>query len=221
MSQVQVTLKLATSLDGAIALASGESRWITSPEARAQGHRLRAAHDAILVGIGTALADDPELTARFEPAPPRQPLRIVLDRGARLPAHARLIASRDQGEVLVACAETAPEARREALSAAGARVATISVRPGESELQAGLRLFADQFGVRSLLVEGGGQVAAAFLREGLVQRLEWFRAPILIGGDGVRGVGALALSRLDAAPRFERIAFQALGPDLWESYKRI
>lgn len=205
----QVTLKLATSLDGRIATASGESRWITGEPARLEGHRLRAAHDAILVGVETVLADDPELTARLPGRPVDQPLRVVLDSRLRTPATSK-VAHGDS--LILTVAEPAPVGT--------AVVERVEAEDGRPSVAAGLSALKRR-GVTSVLIEGGGQVAASFLRAGLVDRLEWFRAPILLGGEGRPCVAALALSRLSDAPRFRRLAAEPCGDDLWERYERL
>lgn len=206
----QVTLKLATSLDGRIAMASGESRWITGEAARLEGHRLRAAHDAILVGVETVLADDPELTARLHGRPVDQPLRVVLDSGLRTPPKAKVASG---GDSLILTA--APPSR-----VGTAVVEQVEASEGRPSVIACLSALKRR-GVASVLIEGGGQVAASFLRAGLVDRLEWFRAPILLGGEGRPCVAALALSQLSDAPRFRRLAVEPCGDDLWERYERI
>ena len=205
----RVTLKLATSLDGRIATASGESKWITGESARLEGHRLRAAHDAILVGVGTVLADDPELTARLPGRPVDQPLRVVLDSRLRTPATARVA----QGDALILTAA-------EPSIVGAARVERVDAPDGRPSPEASLRAIR-RAGGRSVLIEGGGQVAASFLRAGLVDRIEWFRAPILLGGEGRPCVAALALARLADAPRFRRLAAEPCGDDLWERYERL
>jgi len=207
---IAVTLKLATSLDGRIATASGESRWITGEAARLEGHRLRAAHDAILVGVETVLADDPELTARLPGRPVDQPLRVVLDSRLRTPATAKVASGGDT--VILTAAEPAP--------VGVALVERIEVVDGRPSVRGSLSALKRR-GVTSVLVEGGGQVAASFLRAGLVDRLEWFRAPILLGGEGRPCVAALALARLSDAPRFRRLAVEPCGDDLWERYERV
>jgi diaminohydroxyphosphoribosylaminopyrimidine deaminase/5-amino-6-(5-phosphoribosylamino)uracil reductase len=212
---VRVTLKLATSLDGRIATASGESRWITGAEARAQTHRLRAEHDAVLVGVETALADDPELTVRTEGFTGRQPARVVLDSRQRLSETCKLVATARETPTFVVSIEE-PQAR---LTDAGVRVLQVKAAGDRPELEHALERLADA-GIGSILVEGGGQVAASFLRCGLVERIEWFRAPILLGGEGRPAIGALALEALAEAPRFKRVAVEALGPDLWERYEK-
>jgi diaminohydroxyphosphoribosylaminopyrimidine deaminase/5-amino-6-(5-phosphoribosylamino)uracil reductase len=212
-----VTLKLATSLDGRIATAAGESRWITGEPARQAVHGLRAQHDAVLVGVETALADDPELTVRLAGYQGPQPARVVLDSRQRISPASKLVATARQiPTYVVSVIPPAP-----ALIAAGVRVLCVpAVGEDRPELQAVLRALAAE-GLARLLVEGGGQVAASFLRCGLVDALEWFRAPIVIGGEGRPGVGALALSALVDAPHFRRVETRELGDDLWERYERI
>ncbi|MEJ0058981.1 MAG: RibD family protein [Terricaulis sp.] len=216
---MHVTLKLATSLDGRIATAGGESRWITGPEARVQTHRMRIECGAVMIGAGTARADDPELTARGDPAPKRQPLRIVLDSAFGLPLGSRLIASLKDAPLLVIGAEGADPARQIALEAAGAETALVPPAEGGVDLAAALAVIEGR-GRARVLVEGGGRVAASLIKANLVDRLEWMRAPIVLGEEGVPAIGPLALERLSEAPTLRRVALRELGPDLWESYER-
>lgn len=204
-----VTIKLATSLDGRIATASGESQWITGEAARLEGHRLRARHDAILVGIGTVLADDPGLTVRLPDHAGPQPLRVVLDSRLRTPETAQVA----RGNTLI-LTTIAPHPVGEA------EVVQVVEADGRPTLKATLDILHAR-GVRSVLIEGGGEVAASFLREGRVDRMEWFRAPILLGSEGRPCVGALALAKLADAPKFRRKAVQVVGDDLWERLERI
>lgn len=219
MTRPHVTLKLATSLDGRIAIASGESRWITSPEARAEVQRLRAAVNAVMIGIGTARADDPELLARTDPPPRRHPLRVVLDTEFTLAPRGRLFASLNQAPLLVIGAADPGGAKQKALEAAGAQTAVVSPGPGGVDAEAALDLLATE-GIERVLVEGGGQLAASLLMAEAVDRLEWFRAPIILGGDGRPSVAALELALLSEALAWRRVALRELGPDLWESYER-
>ena len=205
----RVTLKLATSLDGRIATASGQSKWITGEAARLAGHRLRAAHDGILVGIETVLADDPELTARLPGRPVDQPLRIVLDSRLRTPATARIAGA---NTLILTAAAPSPIGAAEI-----EQVEAADGRPSPAAVLATLK----RRGVRTLMIEGGGRVAASFIAAGLVDTLEWFRAPILLGGDGRACVAGLALARLSDAPRFRRLAVEPCGDDLWERYERL
>jgi diaminohydroxyphosphoribosylaminopyrimidine deaminase/5-amino-6-(5-phosphoribosylamino)uracil reductase len=212
-----ITLKLATSLDGRIATAAGESRWITGPQSREQVHRLRAAHDAVVVGIETALADDPELTVRLAGWNGRQPARVVLDSRQRLTPECKLVkTAREVPTYVIATAEPDP-----ALVEAGVRVLTVpALGEDRPDLKTVVRALAAE-GLRDLFVEGGGQVAGSFLRCGLVDALEWFRAPILLGGEGRPGIGALAVAALAEAPHFRRVEVSQLGDDLWERYARL
>lgn len=211
-----VTLKLATSLDGRIATARGESRWITGEAARAAGHGLRAKSDAVLVGIETALADDPVLTVRDAELNGPPPARIVVDSRQRLPSAARLVETARQVPTLVVSA-TAPQSR---LLGRGVTVIEAPGRDGRVDLRQALKVLAER-GLLRILVEGGGQVAAALLRSGLVQRIEWFRAPIILGSEGRPAVGALSLDFLREAPTFCRERVVTVGQDLWESYAAV
>jgi diaminohydroxyphosphoribosylaminopyrimidine deaminase / 5-amino-6-(5-phosphoribosylamino)uracil reductase len=213
---MSVTLKLATSLDGRIATAAGESRWITGEKAREQVHRLRAAHHAVVVGIETALADDPELTVRLPAHEGRQPARVVLDSRQRLtPACKLVVTAREIPTYVIATG--APET---ALTDAGVRVLTVpAIGEDRPDLKTVVQALAKE-GLSNLFVEGGGQVAGSFLRCGLVDAIEWFRAPILIGGEGRPAIGALAVAALAEAPHFRRVEVTQLGDDLWERYAR-
>lgn len=212
-----VTLKIATSLDGRIATATGESRWITGAEAREAVHRLRAEHDAVLVGAETALADDPELTVRLPGYAGPQPARVVLDSRQRLADGCKLVATAREIPTYVV-STTPPEPR---LVNAGVKVLQVhAVGEERPELRDVMDALAVE-GLNRVFVEGGGQVAASFLRCGLVDRLEWFRAPTIIGGEGRPGIGALALAALSDAPRLRRLDVRPVGPDLWERYERI
>ncbi|MFA4899871.1 MAG: RibD family protein [Brevundimonas sp.] len=206
---MRVTLKLATSLDGRIATASGESQWITGEAARLEGHRLRAAHDAILVGVETVLHDDPELTARLPGRSVDQPLRVVLDSRLRTPQAAKVA-----GENTLIL--TAAEPR----SIGAAKVVQVAVEDGRPTIPAVLKVL-EAAGATSLLIEGGGQVAASFLRANAVDVLEWFRAPVLLGAEGRPCVAALALAKLTDAPKFRRLGAEPVGDDLWERYARL
>jgi diaminohydroxyphosphoribosylaminopyrimidine deaminase/5-amino-6-(5-phosphoribosylamino)uracil reductase len=220
MNRPYVTLKVATSLDGRIATGSGESRWITGGAARAEVQKLRAAHDAVMVGSATARADDPELLARTDPLPARQPLRVVLDTEFALPAIGRLFASLGSAPLLIIGGDDGGAERRVALEAAGAE--TVAVARSASGLDVNAALVAlRERGVGRGLCEGGGQVAASLIAAEAVDRIEWFRAPIVLGGEGRPAVAALALSKLADAPVFRRVALRELGPDIWESYERV
>lgn len=212
-----VTLKVATTLDGRIATRSGESKWITGPAARARTHLERARHDAVLVGIGTALADDPDLTCRLPGVDLRPVVRVVLDRQVRMDPQGGLARTARQAPVWVLCAdghETSAAAK--ALVAQGVEV--VPAGPAVDVAEA-LRVLAGR-GVTRLMVEGGGRVAASFLEAGLVDRLLWFRAPKVIGGDGLAAVAELGLDRLADCPDFSWLAVEDVGGDVVELTER-
>lgn len=211
-----VTLKLATSLDGRIATASGESRWITGPDAREAVHRLRARHDAVLVGIGTALADDPELTVRLPDHDGPQPTRVVLDSRLRLSPESKLARGARHTPVIVVTAGRS----NKRLTDLGVRVIEGGSKDGRPDIAAAMRALTAE-GLGRIFVEGGGEVAASLLGAGLVDRLEWFRAPVLLGAEGRPAVGGLEFGPLASAPRWRRLAVEVVGDDLWERYERL
>lgn len=215
-----VTWKVATSLDGRIATQSGQSQWITGEGARAHGHLERARHDAILVGVGTAIADDPELTCRLPGLEDRSPVRIVLDTRLRLPMTARLIAgARFTATWLIARQDNDP-LRLRALRDLGVDVIEVPLDADRRlDLTFALRALSDR-GVTRLLVEGGARVATALIASDLVDHILWYRAPLLIGGDGLSAVVPFGLASLAAAPRFERTGLRRLGDDWLETYQR-
>lgn len=214
-----VTLKAATSLDGRTAAHTRASKWVTGEPARARGHLLRAQHDAILVGSATARDDDPELTCRLPGLEARSPVRIVLDGRLRLSLTSRLVRTARQAPVWVMTLPTADGARRTAFQECGVEV--IAVPPdsgGALDLGHALQALGKR-GITRLLVEGGSRVAASFLRAGLVDRIAWFRAPMVMGGDGVPVAASFGIDAPDRAPRFERIAADPVGEDLLETYR--
>jgi diaminohydroxyphosphoribosylaminopyrimidine deaminase/5-amino-6-(5-phosphoribosylamino)uracil reductase len=213
-----VTLKAATSLDGRIATRTGESRWITGGQARAHGHLLRASHDAVLVGIGTAVTDDPALTCRLPGMAGCAPVRVVIDGRARLPiSHALLAGARDHPTWIVSSAALGFRSRRAAYQRAGAEIIEVAAGEGHRpDPRLALEALAAR-GVTRVLVEGGGRLAGALMRLRLVDRIAWFRAPSLIGDDGIAAVAPFGVDRIEDAPRFVRASLATLGPDLLET----
>jgi len=215
-----VTLKTATSLDGRIATHGGESQWITGPEARARGHYLRAIYDAVLVGIGTAAADRPRLTCRLPGLEDRSPVRIVVDGRLRLPLTDSLVADARAVPTWLVTLPKGDAARRRAYTDSG--VELIDVVPdadGRPDLATLLRLLGGR-GLTRVLVEGGSHLAAGLLRAGLVDRIAWFRAPGVMGGDGIPTAAPFGVDRLADMPRFAREAVLETGADLLEIYGR-
>jgi diaminohydroxyphosphoribosylaminopyrimidine deaminase/5-amino-6-(5-phosphoribosylamino)uracil reductase len=208
-----VTVKMAMTLDGKIADRDGTSRWITGEAARQEAHRLRSEADAILVGVGTVLADDPALTVRRERAWPREPYRVVLDSAARTPADARVVRGPTPARTLVVTGDGAPPDRIRDLEAAGALVVSAGDRDGRVDLRAMLAELHRRE-VRSLLVEGGAEVNGAFLAAGLVDRVAVFMALVLLGGRGATpAVGGPGLALANAL-RLRDVAVRSVGADL-------
>ena len=211
-----VTLKIAQSLDGKTATATGESKWITGDAARAYGHLLRARHDAILIGISTALADDPELTCRLPGLEDRSPLRVVLDTRQKLNDWSKLAQSAGATPTLVYTTADGGGA----LMACGVEVAKVARDArGRPDVAAVLTDLAKR-GVTRLLVEGGSIVHSSFLDRDLADRLEVFRSPMVLGAAGQCGISSLAAMTLGEAPRFRPTGRRSLGPDLLESFAR-
>ena len=210
-----VTAKFAISLDGRIATAAGESRWITGEAARAEGHRLRQRHDAILVGAGTVLEDDPRLTNRL-PGAARQALRVVLDSTLRIPAEAALLTGQGEAPTLVATTARAPEAAVAAVESAGAEVLRLPASGPRERVD--LAALLEELGRRdllSVLVEGGAEVHGAFFDAGLVDAVVAFVAPIVIGGERApSAVGGAGVKTLSDALRLEDLEVTRLGDDL-------
>lgn len=207
-----VTLKLATTLDGRIALASGESRWITSPPAREFVHRLRDASDAVMVGSETAITDDPVLNVRRGERIVRTPIRILLDGRLRVSRTSRLFDLTEDAQTWVICRKGARGLQK--ARAASTRLFEVPrAKNGFVDLPRAFRRLAKE-GLTTVLVEGGGRLAAALLRADLVDEVHWILAPRMIGGDGRAGLGALGLEHLSDAVAIDPIRVKRLGVDL-------
>lgn len=209
-----VTLKCAMSLDGKIATRTGDSKWITGLAARRYVHRERAQAGAVVCGVGTVLADDPMLTARFAGVP-RQPLRVILDSLLRTPPTARVVESARDFPTLIAAGVEAPAAKEDALEARGVQIVRL---PSDNYSGVSLNALLAELARRqviSLLVEGGGETHASFLSAGLADRLLWFVAPLIIGGRDARspveGLGATAVAD---AVRMSRLRVRRIRDDL-------
>jgi len=206
-----VTLKYAQTLDGRIATATGHSHWISSPPSLRLAHALRATHDAILVGAGTVLADDPELTVRLVKG--KNPLRIVLDGNLCMPLTAKILRHQEQAQTLVATSPDAPADKFAALHEMGIETLCVDeATPGRINLKKLLRALGDRL-IASLLIEGGAGVITAILKEGLADRLVVVVAPKIIG-KGIEAVGDLGLRSMDEAIRFQRCRTMKKGDDL-------
>jgi len=214
------TLKTATTLDGRVATATGQSKWITGAPARAFAHGLRADHDAIMIGIGTALADEPSLTCRLPGLEQRSPIRIIADSSLRLPADSPLAKTARDVATWVVAAKGADGGKRKALEATGVEVIEAET---DEDGRPDLGWLATELGRRGLtrvLVESGGDLAAAMVKRDLIDRLAWFRSPKLIGGDGRGAVAAFGIDAVAEAPSFARDSISDAGDDVLETYRR-
>jgi diaminohydroxyphosphoribosylaminopyrimidine deaminase/5-amino-6-(5-phosphoribosylamino)uracil reductase len=213
-----VILKAGMTLDGQLATATGESRWITSEPSRREAHQLRRHADAVLVGIGTVLADDPSLTARtgtrLEKLAPRQPLRIVVDSRLRTPLKARILAQQDKAKTIIATTAAAPAVRRSVFQKKGTQVLTLPAVRDRVSLAALLTQLGRR-GVMSLLVEGGGEINAAMLKAKLVDHISLYMAPLMLGGQNAKGViGGKSPARLKGAITLRKVVTRSVGNDL-------
>ena len=206
-----VILKLAASLDGRIATATGDSRWVTGPAARKYVHRLRNEVDAVLVGSGTVLADDPQLTCRLPGG--RDPWRIVLDGRLRTPLTAKLVNHRQPEKTVLVTGHGVPPARRKALEERGVQVWSFSLRHGRISLRRVLRKLA-RMGVLSVMVEGGAVTAGRVLAEKVVDKVLCFYAPKFIGAEGLPMVGDLGITRMRQCPELAGPVVRRLGEDI-------
>jgi diaminohydroxyphosphoribosylaminopyrimidine deaminase/5-amino-6-(5-phosphoribosylamino)uracil reductase len=208
-----VVLKLAVSLDGRVATRAGDAQWITSEAARARGRALRDELDAIVVGVGTVLADDPLLTTRLPGG--RDPLRVILDSTLRTPLDAQVVRTARATPTLILTTRAADPARRRALEGAGVTVAPLKkTRAGRVDPEAALRALAERE-LNGVLVEGGPSVAGAFVDARLVHKVVAFVAPVLIGGEGARSaVGGLGVRRLGDALRLVAPVVESVGGDV-------
>ena len=217
-----IILKLALSSDGKIAAAGGVPVAITGEAARARAHLLRAQCSAILVGIGTVLADDPLLTCRLPGMEKRSPLRVVLDHALRIPESSRLVQSARETPLWVMTSEVAEASRAMKLGAAGVRVIRVPLAAGATglDLVAVLRALSES-GVTRLVVEGGARVASSFVTAALVDEAWLLRGPDPIGDDGVAALGTLPLTAITGSPRFRMRAGETLDQDALAIYERV
>lgn len=209
-----VILKAAASLDGKIATYRGESRWISCEESRRRVHALRNEVDAVMVGAGTAVRDNPELTVRLVEGEGQNPMRVVVDSSLRLPLDARLLVERPEIRTIVATTEKAPLERRRAVEEMGREVLLLPEREGRVDLQSLMKKLAEM-DVVSLLLEGGGELNASMVEDGLVDRVLIILAPIFVGGREAHTVlDGLGVSSIQEAWGLEEVQVHKLGSDL-------
>jgi diaminohydroxyphosphoribosylaminopyrimidine deaminase/5-amino-6-(5-phosphoribosylamino)uracil reductase len=214
-----IRLKLASTLDGRIATKTKESQWLTGESSRRAAHAMRGRHDAVLIGVGTVLSDDPELTCRIEGFRQAPLIRIVVDSHLRTPLMSKLVRTAAASPLWLLHRNGADPARRKALEQAGAKLYELPVSPAGVDLPQAAKLLA-RLGLTRLLAEGGGTLAAGLLRDNLVDRLAWFHAPGIIGGDGWPAAQAFGVTTLASMPRFVPVAQERWGDDMLTTYTR-
>ena len=217
MARPNITLKIASSLDGKIALKNGQSQWITGERSRRVGRGLRASHDAIAIGVNTALEDNPHLTTRIDGE--ADPVRIIFDSHARLPLTSHLVQSAKQTMTYVFTVNDSENAR--ALAEQGVVILFTGAGPDDYvDIDIAMDMLGHH-GIKTLLIEGGGTLAASFIKRGLIDRIEWFRAPIILGSEGRPAIGPLDLSDMGDIYRFKRVFLTDIGDDIHERYQRV
>ena len=213
-----ITVKIATSADGCIATRSGDSKWITGQAARARAHLMRADHDAIMIGAETARRDNPHLTCRLPGMLDRSPVRVVLDTHLSLPLNTHLIATASQVPTWIVTAHEIKAEQSLPFEIAG--VSILRVGKGTDGMLRIEEIVSElaRKGITRVLVEGGQQVITSLMRAKLVTRLSWFRAPLIIGEDGVSAIGALGFNEVEAVSKLRRISWEQLGQDTLECF---
>ena len=212
-----VTVKCAATLDGRIATRTGDSRWVTGPAARAYVHRLRHASDGILVGLNTVIADDPSLTTRLPDAadiPARDPVRIILDTRLEIPETARVLQLDSEAETIIICADSVPLDRRQRIAGTGAQVVAAPTVNGRIDMGLLMDTLAER-GITSLLIEGGGRVIGSALTAGIVDKVLFFYAPNILGGDdGIPMCAGTGPERMADSIRLHGISTSRFGEDI-------
>lgn len=214
-----VTLKLASSFDGRIATAIGESQWITQAPARRMVHAMRASHDAVMVGGGTVRADDPSLTVR-DMGVRAQPARVILSRHLDLPLSSKLAQTAREIPLILCHGTDAPTTLVDAWDGIGAVLLPCRVSGGQMDLSDAMQQLGGH-GLTRIFSEGGSGIAASLLRADLVDYLVGFTAGVALGAEGLAGIGPMGVARLGAAPRFELVSSHAVGPDVMHHWQRI
>lgn len=212
-------LKIAATLDGRIATSTRESQWITGEPARRAAHAMRGRHDAVVVGVGTVLADDPELTCRIEGFRSAPLVRIVVDSHLRTPLMSRLVRGAAAHPLWLLHRNGADANRKQALAGAGVKLVELPAAAAGIDLSAALQKLAG-LGLTRILAEGGGTLAAGLLRAQLVDRLAWFHAPGILGADGWPAAQAFGITSLADMPRFIPVAQERYGNDMLTTYRK-
>ena len=215
-----VTVKAATTLDGRIATSEGASRWITGAISRSMVHGMRARHDAIMIGAGTAITDDPSLTCRLPGLEERSPIRVIVCGKTPIPLSHNLVRCASEVATMFFVNNSHPLEYCAKYKAAGINVVKVKSTPNGNTDLSEVLFSLGSHGVTRLMVEGGGKLISTLLKGGLVDRLVWFRAPKLIGGDGVAVAAKFGVGTLDGAANFVQVSVRSAGDDLIETYVR-
>ena len=210
MKRPYITLKFAETLDGRIAALDGSSRWISGPEALKFAHRLRARNDAILVGIGTVLADDPSLTTRL--AKGKNPAKIILDSALRTPPASKIVKEAHRVKTIIVCAGRKPGKKNALLAGRGVQIISCASKKGNVDLKKLVRILY-KMGLRSVLVEGGRGVITSFLAAGLADKIVAIIAPKILGS-GTESVGGLGINSIKGALKLRLKSVRRLGEDM-------
>jgi diaminohydroxyphosphoribosylaminopyrimidine deaminase/5-amino-6-(5-phosphoribosylamino)uracil reductase len=214
-----VTLKLAVSADGMIGTRGGERMIITGKPAFDAVQAMRTNFDAVMVGIGTVLVDDPRLTVRLDGMADRSPTRVILDATARIPLHSKLVESAKDIPLIVVVGKQANEPQTAALTAAGAKVISVDVASGGIDLRQALEALVAE-GFTRVFAEGGSEVASSLVSGDLIDEVVFFRAPVVVGPNGVRALGGTALSAIERSPRYRLSETAVVGADTMRRYVR-
>ncbi len=215
-----VTVKIASSADGKIAKSKGEKSWITGPVSRMRGHLYRANHDAIMVGIGTAIIDDPMLDCRIEGLEERSPIRVILDSHLRLPLDGKLCKSAQKIPlwIMTSCDDLN---KIKSFEQIGARVFCLNKdQNNQLDIDLVMKTLATN-AITRLLSEGGSQLNASLIKASLIDHLIWFKSATNIGNDGIDALDNMAINRLDQHLKLTKIDEGTTGPDHWQEFKKI
>jgi len=215
-----MTLKTATTLDGAIAARTGNSKWITGESARKRGHLLRAENDAILTGIGTVRDDDPALTCRLSGLEERSPMRVIVDPRAETPLDSQLIKSIDTVAIWLIVGDDASDDNRQALQNSGAKIIALPTASGGRIAPQDIMHALAGEGITRVLLEAGSALSGSFMSDDLIDELAWFRAPNVMGGDSLPAIAPMAVNNPDNAMKFQHIETIPLDGDRLERYLR-
>jgi diaminohydroxyphosphoribosylaminopyrimidine deaminase/5-amino-6-(5-phosphoribosylamino)uracil reductase len=214
-----VTLKLAVSADGMIGTRDGERMIVTGPEAFTAVQAMRTSFDVVMVGIGTVLVDNPRLTVRLPGMAKRTPVRVILDATARLPLESNLVQTARDVPLIAIVGPESPEDRKAALRAAGVRLIEVDAAPEGIDLRQALEALAEE-GFSRVYAEGGAEVASSLVAADLIDEAVIFRAPVVVGPNGVRALGGTALSALERSPRYRLFETTTVGVDVMRRYAR-